>query len=207
MNRLPADSSELDAGEDPREQIIRAVLDSIAVDGVDGTTIRRVAESVGASTGMITHYFSNKKELITETSTSTLQRSIAKVTDSAGAEASPQRLDAMADRYLMRKDPELPSMSFYLWYWAEATRDEALRQLFVENFKKTRELLANGVRSGMQSGQFRADLDPEFTADAFLSLIQGLRIRTALGGEVVPPERAFAIARWFLTMLETKDPD
>ena len=49
-----------------RQQIWDAVIDCITEGGVEGATIRKVADSVGGSTGMITHYFQSKKELVTE---------------------------------------------------------------------------------------------------------------------------------------------
>lgn len=50
-----------------REQICRAAATVIAREGFAGTTLRKVAEEAGVSTGMLNHYFSNRQDLLTQT--------------------------------------------------------------------------------------------------------------------------------------------
>jgi TetR/AcrR family transcriptional repressor of bet genes len=50
-----------------REQICRAAATVIAREGFAGTTLRKVADEAGVSTGMLNHYFSNRQELLTQT--------------------------------------------------------------------------------------------------------------------------------------------
>ena len=50
-----------------RRQIWKAVITCVSEDGIAGATIRKVAECAGVSTGMVTYYYPNKKELITAT--------------------------------------------------------------------------------------------------------------------------------------------
>ncbi|MGB7686376.1 MAG: TetR family transcriptional regulator [Solirubrobacterales bacterium] len=50
-----------------REQICRAAAAVIAREGFAGTTLRKVAEEAGVSTGMLNHYFSNRQDLLTQT--------------------------------------------------------------------------------------------------------------------------------------------
>ena len=50
-----------------REQICRAAATVIAREGFAGTTLRKVADEAGVSTGMLNHYFSNRQDLLTQT--------------------------------------------------------------------------------------------------------------------------------------------
>jgi TetR/AcrR family transcriptional repressor of bet genes len=50
-----------------REQICRAAATVIAREGFAGTTLRKVAEEAGVSTGMLNHYFTNRQDLLTQT--------------------------------------------------------------------------------------------------------------------------------------------
>jgi TetR/AcrR family transcriptional regulator, transcriptional repressor of bet genes len=50
-----------------REQICRAAAVVIAREGFAGTTLRKVADEAGVSTGMLNHYFSNRQDLLTQT--------------------------------------------------------------------------------------------------------------------------------------------
>lgn len=47
-----------------REKIISATLDTIAKEGLEGTTMRRVALTAGMSVGAITHHFPNREALL-----------------------------------------------------------------------------------------------------------------------------------------------
>lgn len=181
-----------------RRQIWEAVIECITEGGIEGATIRKVADSVGGSTGMITHYFQSKKELITESITSLTERSIATVNESVGEKYSPQRLNALADLYLAHPGGDVAPIAFWLWVWAEATRDADVREVIQENFLKTREILARCAEAGIEGGQIRAGLDPYLVADALTSIIMGLRLRMALVPEVISPERAIEIAQFLL---------
>jgi TetR/AcrR family transcriptional repressor of bet genes len=59
--------SKLDIGAARREQIWRAAAAVISESGFSGTTMRLVAERAGVSTGMLSHYFKNRMEMLEET--------------------------------------------------------------------------------------------------------------------------------------------
>ncbi|HLF77521.1 MAG TPA: TetR family transcriptional regulator C-terminal domain-containing protein [Dehalococcoidia bacterium] len=181
-----------------RHQIWDAVIGCITEGGIEGATIRKVADSVGGSTGMITYYFQSKKELITESITSLTERSIGAVNESVGEQYTPQRLNAVADLYLVHPGGDVAPITFWLWVWAEATRDPDLLKVTQENFMKTREILARCAEAGIESGQIRPDLDPYLVADALTSIIMGLRLRMQLLPEVVSAERALEIAQFLI---------
>jgi TetR/AcrR family transcriptional repressor of bet genes len=50
-----------------RAQIFRAVTEVIARESFSGTTLKKVADAAGVSTGTVNHYFSNKRAMLIET--------------------------------------------------------------------------------------------------------------------------------------------
>lgn len=52
------------ARTDRREELARASYELIAELGVDGASLRAVARRLGATTGLVSHHFSNRAELI-----------------------------------------------------------------------------------------------------------------------------------------------
>lgn len=50
-----------------RAQIFRAVTEVIAKESFSGTTLKKVADAAGVSTGTVNHYFSNKRAMLIET--------------------------------------------------------------------------------------------------------------------------------------------
>ena len=55
-----------------RDEVKEATIRVIAAEGVPAVTIRRVALEVGRSTSAITHYFSDRDQLLREAVTETL---------------------------------------------------------------------------------------------------------------------------------------
>ncbi len=54
----------ISAGERKRQQILDAVLQTIAKEGVDAVTHRRVGEEAGVSHGVVSYHFPTREELI-----------------------------------------------------------------------------------------------------------------------------------------------
>jgi len=50
-----------------RAQIFRAVTEVIAKESFSGTTLKKVADAAGVSTGTVNHYFANKQAMLIET--------------------------------------------------------------------------------------------------------------------------------------------
>ena len=49
-----------------RERILQAMAQSVVEEGIQGASLRKVAKRANATTGMITHYYRSKNELIVE---------------------------------------------------------------------------------------------------------------------------------------------
>lgn len=60
----PAGTRHADPGR--RDRIIEATLEVIASEGVDGTSMRRVAAAAGVPLGSMTYHFSGREELLTQ---------------------------------------------------------------------------------------------------------------------------------------------
>ena len=80
------------ADEVQRNLIIEATCDVIAVEGPEGCSLRRIADSLECTTGLITHYFSSKDELLVKA----LEHVLELLTGSSGA-GSPRAV-SLADR-------------------------------------------------------------------------------------------------------------
>ncbi len=70
-----------------RREVAAAAARVIARDGIDGASMRAVASEGGWTTGMLAHYFSNKRELLAFTLESSLDRRRSDVASAAGSGA------------------------------------------------------------------------------------------------------------------------
>jgi AcrR family transcriptional regulator len=164
------------------ERILEAACDLIAAEGIDEVRIARVAQRAGASTALVHHYFSTREEL--------LEQALIHSFEEAGDERFRQASDAeeTATEALARGLAEsLPfpgsqEREWVLWVelWLRAVREPALRPVAARLYGRYRDWVAGLIRAGTESGEFRADADPEALADLAMALLDGTGVRALI---------------------------
>ncbi|MEZ2390979.1 TetR/AcrR family transcriptional regulator [bacterium RCC_150] len=163
---------------DRRDRIIDAALDVIAVQGVAGTSHRKIAEHAGVPLGSMTYHFVSMDELLTE-AFRRFGNSIADRFDEKLAEAEDVDAARLAVVDLIHLDLLDSQRDLVLTHelYTLAARKPAFRQI-------TRDWMA---RSRTALGQH---FDPE-TCKMLDALIEGLFIHAALDTE--PHDRSTAV--------------
>src|SRR5215218_4662912 len=149
------------------ERILDAACDLIAAEGIDEVRIARVATRAGASTALGHHYFSTREEL--------LEQALIHSFEQAGDERfqRPAGAKETATEALARGIGEclpLPGSQereWVLWVelWLRAVREPALRPVAARLYDRYREWVAGLIQAGVDSGEFRSDVDAEALAD------------------------------------------
>jgi len=189
-----------------RAQILDAVTRVVDEFGIDGVTMRRVAEAAHVSVGMVTYYFASKRELILGALTEANDVRHRQRRALGGRETSPRRMAAYFD-VAFSEDPLLQDWPFTLLTWAQATRDPELRRYLVDHFVEGRESMAGHIRAGIQTGEVRPDLDPYALSELFIAVRDGLGVEVALGADDVTLARARQLADLFLNLLRPPPSD
>jgi AcrR family transcriptional regulator len=184
-------ATDASVAEATRERILDAACDLIASQGIDEVRIARVATRAGASTALVHHYFSTREELLTEALVHSFERAGE---DRFGDQAEP----GTATKGLARAIDEclpLPGAQereWVLWVelWLRAVRDEELRPVAADLYRRYRDWMASFIRAGVESGEFSAGTDVEDTADAAMALIDGVGVRALIGDPAMDVRRA-----------------
>jgi hypothetical protein len=66
--------------------------------------------------------------------------------------------------------------------WAEALRNEPIRQQLIANTERVQQEIARLIERGQRSGRFRTDDFPQGVARALIALFQGLTLQTVWSG-------------------------
>ncbi len=177
--------------EDRRREVIEAVSALIAEHGIEGTSMRQLAQAAGLSTGTINHYFRNKRSLVIAAMDAVY--ALPADWDRYRDLPAPDQLRRMVDTFVLESPRRRQWWKFWLEYMAHAGRDPELRARHEDRYTRQRRFYARIVQAGMEAGHLRADLDPEQVADTFLGLANGLAINQVVAGAVVTPERARAL--------------
>ena len=185
-------SSPASVSQQSRERILEAACDLIAAQGIDDVRIARVATRAGASTALVHHYFSTREELLEEALIHSFER--------AGEErfGEPSEVEQTATEALARAIDEclpLPGpqeREWVLWVelWLRAVREPGLRPVAARLYERYRMWMAALIRAGIQSGEFRSDVDVEAVADVAMALLDGAGVRALIDDPAMDVEAA-----------------
>jgi AcrR family transcriptional regulator len=167
---------------DTAARILDAACELIAEEGIDDVRIARVAQRAGASTGLVHHYFSTREELLEQALIHSFERA---GDERFGEEGEGPATGAAGLAAAIRESLPAPGeqeREWVLWVelWLRAVREPDLRPVANRLYERYREWLASLIRAGVDSGEFRADADPEAVADIAMALLDGAGVRAML---------------------------
>jgi AcrR family transcriptional regulator len=196
-------SDEASAIEQRRKRhILRVVAKVVAEEGFSGATMRKIAERAGVSTGMLTYYYKNKRELLQDMLAATYAGFVRDLGQIIGDEPGPERIQAAFQVMFNGQSSGRFPISFWLSYFAEAIRDGELREASVRGILRLREVFRSAIASGKETGEVRDDVDAEAIADLFMVMWQGLRVQVGL--YEMPEERASDVVIQTLRLLRPR---
>lgn len=166
------------------DTLIDATFRCVAQNGLDGTTIRDIAELAGVTFGLIRHYFANKEELI-EATYSSVTADMTKHAQIAAQEAGSdpaEQLSAFVAASLSAPFVSPQYLAFWSNFIGKVLFDARMRELHEQGFWQYRQVLTDLVtRTLAQAGQ---NPDPDALALAVVkvnAVIDGMWIEACLG--------------------------
>jgi AcrR family transcriptional regulator len=175
-----------------RPQIVAAAAEVIYERGLLDTRIGDIADRAGTSGSTILYYFESKDRLFEEVVDQSDRDFYARLTDGqARHDRAGEKLVHLIEE-TSRGPGGLSDYTLWMEMWVRARRDATVRQNYFHLNLRERELIADVVREGQASGEFRADANPEEFALALSALMDGLGVQVTLGQPDVPPQRMIA---------------
>lgn len=189
--RLSAD----DAGEEPstEDEIRWAAFEVLVGEGYDAFTTQKVADAAGVSQSLVHYYYDTKADLVYALFANGLDHLADEIASRVDAEDPRERLLELA-RYMLRGEGQadfeaaVEFSRMLLEIDAQAPYDERLRDAVEYDVDFLREYVADAVREGVESGQFR-EVDPEAFAAVYVGAVrsgQNLRAIFADDDPVAP---------------------
>lgn len=164
--------------DERRAALIDATSREIAERGLANVTLRSIARVNGWSTGIVTHYFTDKHELLMATFNERADRS-RRFIEREVASGVPL-LDAAIAAALPLDDERLIDWRVYLAYMGAAVGEVELLDLLRERQRRFVATMAAGVAEGMAARRLRAGLDAEHEAERLVALVNGIATQAIL---------------------------
>ncbi|MEZ0092199.1 TetR/AcrR family transcriptional regulator [Streptacidiphilus sp. EB129] len=183
-----------------RRDVSAAVWRVLAAHGFGGLTLRAVATEMGATTGLLTHYFPSKKDLVAHALT-LLDEHRAAQPRPTGAEGLAALRAALLD--ILPSTPQAAADNrIWVGSWDAALADPELAAGHAARYARSRERIRDHVREAQRLGELPPS-DPDDVAASAQSFVLGLIVQALFSAEEFPPERQVRLLDGHLAALAT----
>jgi AcrR family transcriptional regulator len=185
-------------------RIVEAAWDVITTEGIQSVSMRRVAKAAGCTSGLITHHFTDKDELVTYAYEKVLDEMIANAARRVDEERSLRDKLWAAIEAIEPTTPRLQQLTVVLInFWAQAAFNRAFAARCRQDYKRWRTLISRTLRGGVEAGELRADTDIRALTDTLTLLSDGLSVGMTLTPTLYPKghrrDILFALLQPYLT--------
>jgi len=177
-----------------RRDVSEAVWRVLARGGFGGLTLRAVAAEMGASTGLLTHYFPSKDALVRHALEVAEERTAIRARRDGGLR------DALLD--VLPLDAASTTMNrVWVSSWDAALGDAELGAAERARYKRWRARLRPRVEAAQRSGELPAAGDPEDLVATVAAFTHGLVVQALFDPRAFPRRRQVALLDAFLRSL------
>ena len=180
--------------EERREEIAEAAWRVIEREGLAGADLREIAREAGHTTGVITHYFRDKRELMTFAFGLLVDRSTARM---ARASAEAGLAEALA-QVLPLDNERRRETAVWLALVGASLTDPQLAEGLRLRYRQAREAMLPVFRTALEEVPGE---DPEDIGDELLAVVDGITVDALSDPERYPPGRQLVLLRRALVRL------
>jgi AcrR family transcriptional regulator len=162
--------------DDRRQSLVLAAAALIAEEGIGALTNQRIAERLGASTTVVTHYFSSKRELVLHTYQTMASRSRARVEHAIANDDDP--LAASLHALLPLNDDALVEWKVWLAYQGMSVGDQELTQIWAKRSRTAVDRIERLIAADVKAKRIHSKIKPGTEADRLFALVQGMSFQS-----------------------------
>lgn len=181
-----------------RRDASEAVWRVLDAHGFGGLTLRAVAAELGATTGLLTHYFPTKRDLVAHALDLLDQRTTGRTRRVADDDRSALRA-ALLDVLPLTAEAAT-SNRIWVSSWDPALADPGLSREHARRYARSRDTLRDLVAAAQQRGVLLAG-DPADIAAGAQSFVLGLVVQALFEPRAFPPRRQVALLDAYLATL------
>lgn len=181
-----------------RHDVSAAVWRVLAAHGFGGLTMRSVAAELGATTGLVTHYFPSKKDLIAHALTLLAEYRATKPRSTAPDGLAALR--AMLVDILPLTPQAADDNRIWVSSWDVALADPDLAAAHAARYAAARERIRRQVQAAQQAGELSPG-DADDLAASIQSFALGVIVQALLAPDEFPPQRQVDLVDGYLAGL------
>jgi TetR/AcrR family transcriptional regulator, transcriptional repressor of aconitase len=177
-----------DHGKRQRE-IADTLLKVIGTHGLDKASMRLVARAANCTTGVLSHYFSSKEDLVCSAVDLLFDWAERRAESAAKGGDSVKALKVAVG--ISDSDEQAPFDFWAVWLQvlAKTKQNRRLSNIVRRRHGRFRDLLTRIVKEGQERKQIRADIQADLLADLINALSDGLGLMAPIEAERLTKER------------------
>ncbi|MGK7890365.1 MAG: TetR/AcrR family transcriptional regulator [Leptolyngbyaceae cyanobacterium] len=177
------------AQSDRRLEVSEAAWRVIVREGLDRTSMRAIAQEMNCTTGVVTHYFRNKQELILFALHQVAERLRGLMEQAVVNQSGCDRLIAMLSSFLPIDQERQEILRVWVAFLGYAVGRESLMADHQQSAGKLRQVVIQELITLQQQKLIRADINPEVEANVLLALVNGLSLDTLIQSQRMGAEQ------------------
>jgi AcrR family transcriptional regulator len=178
---------------DRRTEVAAAAWRVIAREGLDRASMRAIAQELGASTGVVTHYFRDKDALILFALERVFESVLGEMNALMDGPLGLERLERMICLALPLEREDQVDWQVWLAFLGYSIGREHLVLAHRKRYEILRQIISQTLLDLQSAKLVRADLDVMLEANALIALVDGIGT-----GVVICPEQFSAAQQQYL---------
>ncbi len=170
--------------EAQRARVSDATWRVIAEHGLEGTSMRAIAAEMGVTTGVLSHYFRGKQQLLHFAMKSMFDALYASFRKAAEIKPAGDALRSLAMIALPNDGQSRLEWSVYLSYLSQAPRNPDYEQEIIQRTSTLKNIASRVIAQGQKEGTLSSNIDADKVIDEIQSTVEGLGVLS-----MVTPER------------------
>ncbi len=176
-----------------RIEVANAAWQVIIREGLDRASMRAIAQELGSSTGVVTHYFRDKEELILFALERVFERTLEAMQAYDPERQGIERLEQMILTALPLQVSDQADWTVWMAFLGYSIGRENLVREHQKRYAFLRQIISQALADLQVANLIRVDLDTILEANALIALVDGIGI-----GVIICPEQFSAEQQKYL---------
>ena len=184
--------------QDRRIEVSAAAWRVIVREGLDRTSIRAIAKELNCTTGVVTHYFRDKQELILFALNQVTENLTQAMAEAAEQPLGIERLVEMLCTFLPLDSKRQEILKVWVAFLGYAVGRESLMVEHQTSAGQLREVIMQELLALQSAKIIREDIDTGMEANALLALVNGIALDSLIQKKCLDPkQQKMVIRRYF----------
>lgn len=188
--------------DDRRIEVAKAAWQVIIREGLDRTSMRAIAQELGSSTGVVTHYFRDKEDLILFALGLVFENVASEMKACVKGQQGIDRLEQMIFVALPLDLIDRDDWKVWIAFLGYSIGREHLIQEHRKRYDLLRQIISQELADLQSTNLIRADLDLTLEANALVALVDGIGAGVVIYPEQFnPSQQQYLVRRHINTLL------